>query len=77
MLLRQEQIKIYDGFEIPITLEGTSHLSPKNEEIENYSIYIDGVHWVTVSNRVHVVVLFELMKDHITEYMHYEKRKNS
>lgn len=68
MVLREEKIKVYDGFEIPITLEG--------EEIDGdmeFTIYIDNVYWVTLENQVHAVVLFELMKDHITEYMHYEK----
>lgn len=68
MVLREEKVKVYDGFEIPITLEG--------EEIDGdmeFTIYIDNVYWVTLENQVHAVVLFELMKDHITEYMHYEK----
>lgn len=68
MVLREEKIKVYEGFEIPITLEG--------EEIDGdmeFTIYIDNVYWVTLENQVHAVVLFELMKDHITEYMHYEK----
>lgn len=68
MVLREEKVKVYDGFVIPITLEG--------EEIDGdmeFTIYIDNVYWVTLENQVHAVVLFELMKDHITEYMHYEK----
>lgn len=68
MVLREEKVKVYDGFEIPITLEG--------EEIDGdmeFTIYIDNVYWVTLENQVHAVVLFELMRDHITEYMHYEK----
>lgn len=68
MILREEKIKVYEGFEIPITLEG--------EEIDGdteFTIYIDNIYWVTLENQVHAVVLFELMRDHITEYMHYEK----
>ena len=39
-----------------------------------YTVSVDGVEWVKTSNMVHSVVMFEMMKDHITEYMHYEAR---
>lgn len=69
MTVRKEMIKVRDGFELPIELVV--------EEIDGdteYTIYIDGVFWTILYNEVHAVVLFEMMKDHITEYMHYEKR---
>lgn len=65
-IIRTEKIKITGG-EIPITL-----CLDKDQEGEYYTISIDGVEWVTTENQMHAVVLFEMMKDHITEYMHYE-----
>lgn len=65
-ILRTEEIKITGG-EIPITLR-----QDKDREGEFYIIDIDGVEWVTTENQMHAVVLFEMMKDHITEYMHYQ-----
>ncbi len=65
-IVRAEKIKITGG-EIPITL-----CLDKGQEGEFYTIDIDGVEWVTTENQMHAVVLFEMMKDHITEYMHYQ-----
>lgn len=38
-----------------------------------YLIEIDGVKWVDTRNQTHAIVLYKMMKDHITEYMHYKK----
>lgn len=38
-----------------------------------YLIEIDGVKWVDIRNKTHAIVLYEMMKDHVTEYMHYKK----
>ena len=65
-IVRTEEIKITGG-EIPITL-----CQDKDQEGEFYTIDIDGVEWVTVESQMHAAVLFNMMKDHITEYMHYE-----
>lgn len=65
-IVRSEKIKITGG-EIPITL-----CLDKDREGEYYTISIDGVEWVTVESQMHAVVLFEMMKDHITQYMHYQ-----
>ena len=40
---------------------------------ESYRVEIDGVEWLTVSNQMHAIVLFEMMRKHISEYMHYEQ----
>lgn len=64
---RKESIKIKGG-EIPIVL-----YSNEDEEGVFYTIEIDGVEWLASVNMTHVVLLFEMMKDHITDYMHYEK----
>jgi len=39
---------------------------------ENFVISIDGVEWIKTTNQTHAVVLFEMMKDNITEYMNYK-----
>ena len=41
---------------IPITL---------SSEGDEFAIDIDGVEWVRVKNKVHAVVLFEMMKDRV------------
>ena len=63
-VLKQEFIKIIGG-EIPITLSQ----DPEGD----YIIDIDGVEWVVTDNPTHATVMFVMMKDHITEYMHYQK----
>lgn len=65
--VRNESIKIQGG-EIPIVM-----YSNEDEEGVFYTIEIDGVEWLASVNRTHAVLLFEMMKDHITDYMHYEK----
>ena len=42
---------------------------------EFYNVEVDGVEWFTTESKMHCIVLYEMMKDHITEYMHYEKIK--
>lgn len=68
-IIREEKFAIPGG-EIPISLT-----REKDEEGEFFSIEIDGVLWLQTESRMHAVVLFEIMKDHLTEYMHYEKIK--
>lgn len=63
-ILRQDKLQINNG-SIPIAL---------SEDNNCYAVSVDGVEWVKTSNMVHAVVMFEMMKDHITEYMHYEAR---
>ena len=59
------KVKISDGFYIEVKVEpiGDEHI-----------ISIDGVEWVRTDNYVHATVLFNMIADHITEYMHYEKK---
>jgi hypothetical protein len=52
------------GDTIPVTV---------SEEDEVFYIDIDGVEWCSTENQVHATVLFNMICDHITEYMHYEK----
>ena len=69
-LLRVEQIPTENGGQIPISLKAAA--APGDPEKPFYTIDIDGVTWVETDNQTHGIVLFEMMKDHITEYMHYK-----
>lgn len=62
--IKRKQIVITGGI-IPITL---------SEDEDEFVIDIDGIEWVRTQNPPHAIVLFELMAEHITEYMHYEMR---
>lgn len=64
--LRIEDIKIEKDFIIKIALM---------QEKDTYIIAIDGVEWLQTQNEMHAAVLFELLKDHVTQYVHYEKVK--
>lgn len=51
------------------------NLSKEIEDGEEiFIIDIDGVEWVVTDNRVHATIMFNMFAEHITEYMHYEKR---
>ena len=65
-ILKTEKIKVTGG-EISITL-----CLDNDSERKFYTINIDGVEWLTTENQMHATVLFNMMKDHITEYMHYQ-----
>lgn len=65
--VRREKLKI-NGGEIPIQL-----IVDDGDEGTFYMILVDGVEWIDTPNRTHAIVLFEMMKDHITDYMNYSK----
>lgn len=44
-----------------------------DEENGTHVIKIDGVEWVRTENYMHATVLFNMISEHITEYVHYEK----
>lgn len=67
--VKEDLIKINEGFEIPIAL-----LADKDQNGDFYYVCVDGVPWLYADNRVHAVVLFEMMKEHLTEYVHYEQK---
>lgn len=58
------------GFDLPIELEE----SILNEE-SYYIVLIDGVEWFTSNSKMHAIILYELLKDHVSEFMHYESTK--
>ena len=60
--------------EIQINDRGDSIEITVGEKDGVHVIEVDGVKWVETENRVHAAVLFNLMADHLTEYMHYEKK---
>ncbi len=73
MILRNEYIQDVNengdlvDIKIPIVLEKDIKGSD-----ECFIISVDGVEWVNIKNNVmHAIVLFEMMKDNLTEYMKY------
>lgn len=62
--LRIEDIEVSKDFKIKIALM---------QEDDIYIIAIDGVEWLQTQNEMHANCLFIMMKEHILEYMHYEK----
>lgn len=68
MVLRKEVIRT-DKCDVPITLS-----SEGEGEDFLYVIGVDDVEWLTTENKMHAVVLFTMMYEHLTEYMHYEPR---
>ncbi len=62
---REENIVIdEEGNTIPIKIR---------KENEEYIVTIDGVEWVRTKNITHATILFNMMYEHITEYMTYRK----
>lgn len=63
-LERMEHLTINEqGDKLPITLSSERHV---------FYIDVDGVNWIQTKNEMHAVVMFEMMKDHITQYMQYK-----
>lgn len=61
-VLKRDIIQLENGT-LPITLK-------ENDAI--FIVDIDGVEWFSTVNQTHAIVLFNMMKEHITEYMHYQ-----
>ena len=60
-----KEIKINKDLVIPIEVKETDG---------KHVITVDGVEWVKTENAVHASVLFNMLADHILEYMTYEKK---
>ena len=58
-----KQINI-DGGTIPIEVR---------EENGTHIITVDGVEWLRSDSYMHSTILFNLMSEHLTEYMQYKK----
>lgn len=57
-----------------IVIDEAGHTIPI-EVVESegmHFIYVDGVLWVPTDNQTHAAVLFNMMADHLTEYMNYQ-----
>ncbi len=37
-----------------------------------HTIFVDGVKWVEMDNMMHAAVIYNMLADHITEYMNFE-----
>lgn len=59
------------GFDLPIELEETII----NEEDSYHIVLIDNVEWFTSHSKMHAIILYELLKDHVTDFMHYQSTK--
>jgi hypothetical protein len=65
---------MYQETKIAIDEKGNT-ITVRVEQIgEEHVITIDGVEWVRTGNYVHATVLYNMISDHITEYMHYESK---
>lgn len=69
-VLQSDLIPTEDGKHITITLYGKKE-SIEDKEAAYYEVCIDGVKWFTSDNPTHGVILYTLLRDHVTEYMHY------
>lgn len=70
-LFRQEPLDV-EGGAIPLTLWKTSLHVADDHIQDTFTLEVDGVEWFKTHSMMHAAVLFELMHDHLTEYMHYE-----
>lgn len=68
-LLQQDFIDTENGGRIPIELYAIKEETAPEGAI--YSAYIDGVHWYHAASSTHATILYKLLKEHITEFMHY------
>ena len=66
--VRRESIAI-EGGEIDIVL-----LRDEDPNGEYFLIEVDEVRWLYSDSKIHAIVLFEMMKDHLREYVGYKKR---
>lgn len=62
-------------FEIPITLERQDDSELHYGQDPYWYVCVDGVEWLQTKNQMHAVVLYNMMIDHLTEFMKYEKVK--
>ena len=57
-----------DGIQVPLILYA-------DEAKQLYKIEVDGVEWLTIGNRTHAIVLYEMMADHLSEYYNFIPRE--
>ena len=66
--VKQRDLLAISGGFIPIEL----YCNHENGR-DLWGVDIDGVNWFELKNQTHAIVLYHMMKEHITQYMHYEK----
>lgn len=69
-LIQQDFITTEDGGRIPLELYAEKE--PEAPDGVIYAAFIDGVLWYAVENVTHAMILYKLLKEHVTEYMKYE-----
>lgn len=65
-IVRTEELEA-EGGTVPI------NLWKRREEdgSEVWGVDVDGVDWFELGNEMHATVLYQLMVDHVTDYVHY------
>lgn len=59
-----------DGLALPINLYARK--SKEDPEAIYYDLTIDGVSWFITESQMHAIILYDMLKKHVMEYMHYE-----
>lgn len=61
---------------VDIRINESGDTIPVSAEVsgDEHIIKIDGVEWVRTTNYIHASVMFNMICNHITEYMNYELR---
>lgn len=74
-VIQTEFIETQDGGKIPLELKavktGYGFTEDGAESVE-FEAWIDGVRWYVSSQYHHAVILYTMLKKHVTEYMHYK-----
>ena len=63
---KTESLAIEGGI-IPINL-----YRREDDNLKVWGVDVDGVEWFETENPMHAAVLYNMMVDHLTQYMHYE-----
>ena len=64
-LLKEEMFDAGNGLSLPVRLYDSG---------EDFYITIDDVEWCSTESQHHAMILFTMLKEHVTEYMTYVRR---
>ena len=70
-VFRSDSLEV-EGGTIPVTMWKTSLYIADDHIQDTFTLEVDGVEWLKTKSVMHAAVLFEMMMEHVTEYMHYE-----
>ena len=74
LFLYKGECIMYQETKVVIDEEGNT-ITVRVEQVgEEHIITIDGVEWVKTENYVHATVLYNMISEHITEYVHYKSK---